>query len=83
MFALTGSGDETLKLWHLHSGVLKLNLTGHSAAVKTATFSSCDNFVLSGGWDMKAILWTVADGRKLMVYKGMTEPIMSVRFGSK
>ena len=62
---LSGSGDNTLKLWETSSGQLLQTLTGHQDWVTAVAFSPDGETVLSGSGDNTAqtlgdIFWPVA-----------------------
>ena len=59
---VSGSGDDTIKLWSLPDGELLKTLTGHSDIVKSVTFSP-DGMMLASGSDDETIkLWSFPDG---------------------
>ncbi|KAI3642048.1 hypothetical protein MP228_011603 [Amoeboaphelidium protococcarum] len=60
-YVASGSSDQTIKLWNVHTGQLLKSFVAHSDLVRTLQFNN--NFLISGGydgvvkvWDMKRIL---------------------------
>jgi WD40 repeat protein len=54
---LTGSGDETARLWEAENGKLLAIFQGHTAPVKSAVFSPDGRRVLTASVDNTARLW--------------------------
>ena len=62
-YALSGSGDKTLKLWEISTGKLVRTFEGHSkwlAFVSSVAFSPGGSYALSGSWDNTLKLWDVS-----------------------
>ena len=64
-YILSGSADNTIKIWSVQEGVEKDCLTGHSNWVYTAKFSNDNLFVASGCFSGKIRLWSIVNGTKL------------------
>lgn len=61
---VTGSVDQTAKLWRVQDGaVLRSFEGGHTNAVTSVKFSPTDEFVLTGSDDATARLWNTLGGR--------------------
>ncbi len=58
----SGSGDKTVKLWDVASGILRHTLTGHGDAVLSVAFSPDGKLLASGSGDKTVKLWDVASG---------------------
>ena len=76
---LSGSTDNTLKLWDVASGQL-LRTLEHGRTVRSVDFSPDGIHVVSGGRDALLKLWDVATGELLRTYQGHTASINSVVF---
>ena len=59
--AITGSRDDTAKLWELQGGKELMTLTGHSQEVTTVAFSTDGKNALSGGADGTIVVWPTVD----------------------
>ncbi len=59
---LSGSSDNTVKLWDVASGECAGTLTGHSATVASVAFSPDGRLALSGSHDNTVKLWDLATG---------------------
>ena len=59
---VSGSYDETIKMWDITSGSCLLTLTGHSGPVRGVTFSAEVRWLVSGSWDKTIRLWDTHAG---------------------
>jgi WD40 repeat protein len=57
---VSGSGDNTIKLWNLHNGELNRTLVGHSDWVYCVAISPDGQTLVSGSWDKTIQLWNCA-----------------------
>ena len=87
-YALSGSDDNTLKLWDVTSGRCLRTFKGHEHSsldfarnsVHSVSFSPDGRFALSGSWDKTMKLWDVGTGKCLRTYEGHTSSVNSVCF---
>jgi WD40 repeat protein/DNA-binding XRE family transcriptional regulator len=79
---LSGSRDETMRLWDVTSGEELRRFEGHTSTVMDVAFSPDEATALSGSWDTTIRLWDVATGEELRRIDEHTEPVMSVAFSS-
>jgi len=63
--ALSGSYDETLKLWQVESGREIRTFKGHSDQVKAVAFSPDGKLALSGSRDGTTRLWNIQTGKEI------------------
>jgi predicted NACHT family NTPase len=75
---LSGSGDNTLKLWDAASGQLIRTFEGHTRGVSSIAFSPDGARVLSGGGDKTLKLWDTATGQLVRTFEGHTRGVSSV-----
>jgi WD40 repeat protein/serine/threonine protein kinase len=61
--ALTGSQDQTARLWELASGRCLRTLESHGGPVAAVALTPDGRLALTGGWDGTARLWELASGR--------------------
>jgi WD40 repeat protein len=61
-YALSGSGDKTLKLWDVSTGQLIRTFSGHTNVVWSVAFSPSGDYALSGSADNTMKLWAVLAG---------------------
>ncbi|MGB5635832.1 MAG: DnaJ domain-containing protein [Waterburya sp.] len=54
---ISGSADQTIKIWNYVTGSLKFTLSGHTASVRTLAISPCDRFLISGSADRTIRIW--------------------------
>ena len=78
--ALSGSDDETLKLWDVATGREIRSFTGHTSFVRSVAFAPDGRTALSGSADKTLKLWDVATGREIRSFTGHTDWVFSVAF---
>jgi WD40 repeat protein len=81
-WALSGSSDETLRLWEVATGRCLRTFEGHAATVESACLSSDNRWALSGSSDETLGLWEVATGRCLRTFEGHAADVYSVCLSS-
>ncbi len=77
---VTGSRDQTAKVWEAASGKELLTLKGHSGQVMSVAFSPDGQRIVTGSQDHTAKVWEAASGKELFTLKGHNVRIMSVAF---
>ena len=78
--ALTGSSDNTAKLWEVGTGRELRTLQGHTSDVLAVAFSPDGATALTGSSDKTAKLWEVGTGRELRTLQGHTSAVRAVAF---
>jgi WD40 repeat protein len=63
---VTGSEDQSIRVWDVATGKEKLKLSGHKAPVSALTFSSDGKMFASGSTDTSVLLW---DFEKVLTQK--------------
>jgi len=66
--ALTGSWDNTVRLWDLRTGREVRRFEGHQDNVVSACFSADGQRVLTASWDGTARLWDTQSGKQLSIF---------------
>lgn len=79
-FVLTGSRDETAKLWQTKSGQLIASLEGHSGTIYAIDFSADEKYILTGSGDGKIKLWETNSGQLLQTAKAHAKAVTSAQF---
>lgn len=79
-YALSGSGDHTLKLWEVSTGREVRTFSGHTSWVNSVVFSPDGRYALSGSSDKTLKLWEVATGREVNTFSGHTDRVYTVAF---
>jgi len=77
---LTGSVDNTARLWETESGKAVTILSGHTAPVRTVAFSPDGRLVLTRSDDNTARLWETASGRAVATLAGHTDLLNATVF---
>ncbi len=84
---VTGSGDQTAKVWEVASGLSAdkagrelLTLKGHIAQIASVAFSPDGQRIATGSWDRTAKVWDAATGNPLLTLTGHIAPVASVAF---
>jgi guanine nucleotide-binding protein subunit beta-2-like 1 protein len=80
-FALSGSWDNTLRLWDLNTGKSARRFVGHTGDVLSVAFSADNRQIVSGSRDRSIKLWnTLAECKFTIVEDGHTDWVSCVRF---
>ncbi|PVH71123.1 vegetative incompatibility protein HET-E-1 [Cadophora sp. DSE1049] len=77
---VSGSVDETVRLWDAATGAALQMLEGHTSEVTSVAFSPDGKQVVSGSYDKTVRLWDVAAGAALQTLEGHTDEVTSVAF---
>jgi WD40 repeat protein/serine/threonine protein kinase len=77
---VTGSLDQTAKVWDAASGRELITLTGHRARICSVAFSPDGQRIVTGSSDGTAKVWEAASGRNLLTLKGHSDPVYSAAF---
>jgi len=77
---VTGSKDQTAKVWDAASGIELLTLTGHLSVVSSVAFSPDSRRIVTGSLDATAIVWDATNGRRLLTLKGHHSDIWGATF---
>ena len=84
LLVLSGSDDNTLRLWNIDSGNLEKIIRGHGRWVRSCTFVPDQDksklLVLSGSYDERLKLWDVEGGHELLTLGGEGSLFFSVAF---
>ena len=79
-FLLSGSFDNTLKLFNINTRKLVRTFEGHSDDVNSVAFSPDGQRVLSGSKDKTIKLWNLSTGQLIHTFKGHSKDVNSVVF---
>jgi WD40 repeat protein/uncharacterized caspase-like protein len=77
---LTGSSDETARIWDAATGNEIRKFAGHTEGIESVTISPDGKHVLTGGDDNTARLWDAATGNEVCQFKGHKSRVTSVAF---
>lgn len=77
---VSGSRDQTIKIWHLATGELIRTLKGHQDEVCTISLSPDEQIIASGSADKTIKLWHLATGELLATFIGHTDTVTAVTF---
>jgi len=77
---VTGSADQTAKVWNARTGREVLTLKGHTGFVKSASFSADGTRVVTASYDQTAKVWDARTGAEVLTLKGHTGVVMSASF---
>jgi small GTP-binding protein len=76
--ALSGSADNTVRVWRVESGCSLRVLEGHSDSVWSVAWSPDGRLALSGSADKTVWVWEVKSGRSQHVLEGHSASVVSV-----
>ena len=54
---VSGSYDNTIKIWDANTGACLQTLTGHSGGVESVAYSPDGTKIISGSWDRTVKIW--------------------------
>ncbi len=77
-FVLTGSSDETARIWDCATGEELRRFEGHGDWINSAVYSGDGRFALTGSDDNTARIWDCATGEELRRFEGHGDWINSV-----
>ena len=77
---VSGSDDQTLRLWDVATGEEVRQLSGHTDQVTSMAFSPDGRQIVSGNGDQTLRLWDVATGEEVRQLSGHTGWVTSVAF---
>jgi hypothetical protein len=77
---VTGSADQTVKVWDARTGTPQLELKGHTSWVYSVAFSPDGTRIVTGSEDRTARVWDARTGTPLLDLKGHTGLVWSVAF---
>jgi WD40 repeat protein len=79
---VSGSLDDTLRLWNWQSGALLHTLPGHSRGVNDVAIDPRGQQLVSCGDDATVKVWHLEDGRLRHVLKGHFKDVTAIALGS-
>jgi WD40 repeat protein len=77
-FAITGSDDNTLKVWELETGLCLHTMEGHADEVFSVSLTPDGLYAVSASRDKTLRMWELETGRCLRTMEGHTELVNSV-----
>ncbi|HEY9878838.1 MAG TPA: serine/threonine-protein kinase [Leptolyngbyaceae cyanobacterium] len=80
---VSGSLDDTLKIWNLQTGQLLYTLEGHARGVNDLVIGSGGQVLASCGDDDVVKIWNLSEGTLLHILKGHMRDVTSVSIGVK
>ena len=76
--AISGSWDETLKIWDLEKGIELSTLRGHTNCVTSVAVAPDGLWAISGSWDCTLKVWDLEKGTELSTLAGHTRGVNCV-----
>jgi WD40 repeat protein len=77
---ISGSRDQTIKVWNLQTGELLRTLKGHSDAVCAIAFSPSGDIIASGSADKTIKIWHLDSSELLGTFTGHTNAVTGLTF---
>ncbi|HEY9633193.1 MAG TPA: WD40 repeat domain-containing serine/threonine-protein kinase [Coleofasciculaceae cyanobacterium] len=75
---VSGSNDQTIKIWQLSSGILRRTLSGHTSWISTVAISPDGQTVVSGSGDTTIKVWQLSTGKLLRTLTGHSRSVYAV-----
>jgi len=79
-YALSGSSDNTLKLWDVTTGRELKTFEGHTSSVRSVAYSPDGRYALSGSWDTTVRIWDIETTKTIKVFRKHKGFVQSVAF---
>ena len=77
---VSGSWDDTLKIWDVETGREVMTLDAHREGVESVDISPDGRLIASGGRDNAARIWELESGRELLAFRDHQGYVTSVKF---
>ena len=75
---ISGSSDNTVKVWDLNTGAEVLTFTGHSSSVNAVPVTPDGKRVISGASDNTVRVWDLNTGKEILIFNGHSSPVNAV-----
>lgn len=75
---ISGSGDKTIKLWNLQTGLLRQTLIGHSHWVRSVAISTNGQTLASASNDKTVKIWRLGTNEALLTLTGHSDWVRTV-----
>jgi WD40 repeat protein len=79
-FLVSGSQDQTIRVWNLATGELVHTLKGHRDSVNTVALSPDEQIIASGSADKTIKLWHLQSGELLGTFTGHANTVTALSF---
>jgi WD40 repeat protein/serine/threonine protein kinase len=79
---VTGSWDNSAKIWNVETGRAELKLVGHAGYVNSAEFSPDDDWILTASNDKTARIWDAKTGHFIRSFVGHLGRVTSATFST-
>jgi WD40 repeat protein len=79
-YAISGSWDNTIRLWDIYTGKEVKRFVGHTNKVNSVCCSPNGRFILSGSCDRSVRIWDMFTGKEIRSFDGHKDIVNSVCF---
>ena len=79
-YIVSGSLDDTIKLWDVETKECLKKFTGHSSDVVSVSISPDGGYIISGSYDNTIRLWDIQAEKCIKIFRGHDDKINSVCF---
>ena len=77
-YVISGSFDDSVRVWSLADGSLVRTLNGHTDTVRSVHTTTDGRYIISGSVDNSVRVWSLADGSLVRTLNGHTNTVRSV-----
>ncbi|KAL7747762.1 hypothetical protein RI367_006886 [Sorochytrium milnesiophthora] len=74
---ISGSRDDTIKVWNIATGTCRRSICGHEASVLCLQYT--EKYIFSGSSDRTIRMWSLADGTHIRTIKGHNDAVLNLR----
>ena len=75
---ISGSSDNTVKVWDLNIGAEVFTFTGHSSSVNAVAVTPDGKRIISGSSDNTVRVWDLNTGKEILIFNGHSSPVNAV-----
>ena len=79
---VTGSSDNTAKVWNVETGELIYTLSGHNGEVSAVAYSEDGSEVVTGSQDTIGRLWRTGTGTEPIILSGHNGPLNAITYNA-
>ena len=80
---VSGSIDQSIKIWNIQESIIKETLKGHKGAVISVIISADNSFIVSGSDDTTVMLYRISEPKNQIIFRGHVGTVTAVALTSE